>query len=144
MVNNLAWICAVGPGGLDDYAAPIRRMERAVAESPSGPVRHIYLNTLGALLYRAGRPREAIEAITRGMQADGGGGVAQDWAFLAMAHQALGDPPAAARWLAKLEARTRDPDLKAIWDELEIRLLAGEARARVGLDPVFPDDPFAR
>ena len=66
------------------------------------------------------------------------------WPFLAMAHHRLGHRDEARRWLDRLRARQPSTDPAQFWDELEIRLLRGEAEAVVLYDPVFPDDPFAR
>ena len=56
----------------------------------------------------------------------------------------LGQRAEARRWLDRLREHRPSEDPARFWDELEIRLLRGEAEAVVLDDPVFPDDPFAR
>src|SRR5262249_58736083 len=101
------------------------------------------LNTLDAALYRAGRFEDAIRRLEEGIQARSGPSVPQDWAFLALAHHRLGHRAEARRWLDRLREHRPSEDPARVWDELEVRLLRGEAEA-VGLrDPVVPHDPFA-
>jgi hypothetical protein len=69
--------------------------------------------------------------------------VAQDWAFLAMAHFRLGHRDQARQWLDRFRNDTPNSTLDGFWTNLEIRLLRSEAEAVVRYDPVFPADPFA-
>jgi hypothetical protein len=62
---------------------------------------------LGAALYRAGRIDEAIARLDESVQAFGGG-VPQDWVFLAMAHHRKGRTDEARRWLEKARAGAKD------------------------------------
>jgi tetratricopeptide (TPR) repeat protein len=141
--NNRAWICAVGPDGVDDYTVPLALAEQTLAGARDRKLRHIYLNTLGVLQFRAGRPKNAIESVTEGIKVSGEAGVPQDWALLAMALQALGDASTADRWLRKLEDWTPNDPAWSSWDDLEGQLFRDEAIARVRFDPVFPANPFA-
>ena len=102
------------------------------------------MTTLGAALYRAGRYDQAIGRLEEAIRARGGVGLPGDWAFLALAHHRLGHRDLARRWLDRLREHRPSEDPARYWDELEIRLLRGEAEAVVLDDPVFPDDPFAR
>src|SRR5262249_25505887 len=65
-----------------------------------------YLNTLGAVLYRAGRHREAVAQFREAVRLNGSspGGTAEDWIFLALAYHALGEAEEASRWLEKVRA----------------------------------------
>ena len=130
--NNAAYLCALGPGALDDYAVPIAMVRRELERTPAdrGPVRHVYLNTLGAVLYRAGDFRGAVARLEEGMAANGGRGVAEDWAFLALAYHALDDDRSARDRLGRLGPEVR-PDF---WDEAEFALLVREARAALLTD----------
>jgi Tfp pilus assembly protein PilF len=121
-----------------------RLAEIAVRGAVSTPDKADCLNTLGAALYRAGRCDEAIRQLADAIQARGGESGPHDWAFLAMAHLRLGDRDAARRWLDRLREHRPSEKADDFWDELEIRLLRGEAEAVILYDPVFPNDPFAR
>ena len=57
------------------------------------------LNTLGAILYRAGRFEEAVRQLERSVEVHGAGGTPYDALFLAMAHHQLGHADEARRWL---------------------------------------------
>ena len=130
LANDLAWVCALGPGALPDYARPLALAELAV--SRAAPVaKHHALNTLGALLYRAGRYREAVGRLEEGLRAAKGQAVAQDWLFLAMAHHRLGEEAEARRSLARL-AKDEPAGGASPWVKLEVELLRREAEALVG------------
>jgi hypothetical protein len=57
-----------------------------------------------------------------------GPGSAHDWAFLAMAHQRLGETAEARTFLDKLRAH-KPPAKELAWDNLEIEVLREEAEA---------------
>ena len=59
-----------------------------------------------------------------------------------MAHYRSGHGEEARRWRDRLRDRKPNPDPKAFWDELEIRLVQTEAEAVMLYDPIFPADPF--
>jgi tetratricopeptide (TPR) repeat protein len=127
VANTVAWVCALGPGGVDDYTRTIALAEYVVSKVPP-PARHGVLNTLGAVLYRAGRYREAVKRLTEGMAADKGPGLIQDWVFLAMAHHRLDQAGEARKWLAKVrEHKSAGSEGKFAWDALEVELLRREA-----------------
>jgi WD40 repeat protein/tetratricopeptide (TPR) repeat protein/tRNA A-37 threonylcarbamoyl transferase component Bud32 len=140
--NNAAWTCALGPATTAEAGAAVRLAEIAVDRS-EGTSRANNLNTLGAVLYRAGRFDEAIGRLEEGIQLRGGESVPQDWVFLSMAHFRLGHRDEARRWLDCFHDRPPDVEPHQFWNELEIRLLRSEAEAVVLFDPVFPADPFA-
>jgi len=104
----------------------------------------IYLNTLGAALYRAGRLEEAIRRLEEGIQLRNGTSIPQDWVFLATAHHRLGHRAQARQYLDRLCSRQPSTDPVEFWNELEIRLLRSEAEATILYDPIFPPDPFRR
>jgi hypothetical protein len=103
----------------------------------------IFLNTLGAALYRAGRSEEAIRRLQEGIRKRGGASLPQDWVFLAMAHHQLGHDAEARDWLDRLRAHRANENPNAFWSELEIRLLRSQVEALILDDPLFPADPFA-
>jgi tetratricopeptide (TPR) repeat protein len=141
--NDVAWACALGPGATPDPGVPVRLAEVALRDGPES-FRDIYLNTLGAALYRAGRYDEAIRRLQEGIERRGGASLPEDWPFLAMAHHRLGHQSEARRWLDKLREHRPNESPDRFWDDLTIRLLRSEAEAVILYDPAFPDDPFAR
>ncbi|WZP00283.1 protein kinase [Isosphaeraceae bacterium EP7] len=133
--NNIAWSCAFGPGSLDDYGRVIEMAKSAAASLPATN----RLNTLGAILYRAGRYRESIGQLERSIVSHGAGGTPYDFLFLAMAHQKLGHVEEARDWLrrAKEPAPTAmaKPDASGLstWvPRMEIETLRREASALLG------------
>jgi len=138
MTNSHARACILAPGALVEPGRAVQLAERALASSVSSARRGNVLATLGGTLYRAGRNAEAIARLQEGIQLRNGQSKPQDWAFLAMAHQAQGDNYQARTWLSRFPAsETTD-----FWDKIEIDLLRGEAEAKVLYDPVFPADVF--
>ena len=108
-------------GGLKPELEPgeVLVAEAALAGYPDAQKRYA-LNTLGVALYRAGRIDEAIARLDESVKAFGGG-VPQDWVFLAMAHHKKGHVEEARRWLEKTRA--------GVNDDPEVRLLLREAEA---------------
>ena len=98
--NTLAWVCAIGPDAVADYTKPVASGELAVRLASPGS-KYGVLNTLGAILYRAGRYREAITRLNEGIHASNGDGGIHDWIFLAMAHHRLDETIQARKFLAK-------------------------------------------
>jgi tetratricopeptide (TPR) repeat protein len=129
--NNVAWSCALGAAAVADYGPPVRLAELAAARSAQNR-----LNTLGAVLYRAGRVDEAIEQLGRSVAAHGAGGRHYDALFLAMAHHRLGHAEEARNWLRRASEVTpvamRKPDASgpSSWiPRVEIEMLRREAAA---------------
>jgi WD40 repeat protein/serine/threonine protein kinase/tetratricopeptide (TPR) repeat protein len=140
--NDVAWYCVLAPDAVADREAPVRLAELAVNEAPEAQ-RPMYLNTLGAALYRAGRFREAITRLEEGIRKRGDESLPQDWTFLALAHHQLGQHGEAHSWLGRFRTYRPNVNSSAFWNELEIRLLRGEAEAVIRYDPIFPTDPFS-
>jgi hypothetical protein len=95
--TNIAMVCALGPDAVPDWRPVVALVEHAVERialttrdgSASGAeLRHAFLNTLGAVLYRAGRFREAAERLTEATAA--AKAEFHDCVFLAVAHKCLG------------------------------------------------------
>src|SRR5207253_3210707 len=93
--NDIAWACALAPDAVSDPAIPLHLAQRAVAKDRSSNS----LNTLAAVLYRAGRFEQAVRTLNQGIAMQKDGGTADDFVFLAMAHQRLGHRAEARRWL---------------------------------------------
>jgi hypothetical protein len=114
-----------------EYKSLVTLAERAVTESLNQQQRMISLNTLGVILYRAGRYQEAIDRLDERVAVGEALGAPVDWVFLAMAHHRLGHKAEANRWLDKFRA-WKVPDLRSskdLWNELEILLFAREVEA---------------
>jgi tetratricopeptide (TPR) repeat protein len=130
IANAVAWVCAVGPDGLGDYAQVLALAEEALNKCQAGE-RGRVLNTLGGVLYRAGRYREAVARLREGVEAGGGEGTLLDWALLAMAHQRLGEAEEARKYLANVVRRT-EKEGGDLWAGVEAELLRQEAEVVVG------------
>jgi WD40 repeat protein/predicted Zn-dependent protease len=147
LFNNAAWLCALGPGALEGEAREqvVGFAEAALAALPQdadGKRRRSVLNTLGAVLHRAGRDREAIDRLREGIVADGGTGNALDWLFLALAYHRLGETDEAVLWLARASAPNAPPPSTSVWNSAEIDAIRREAVQLIHA-PLFPTDPFA-
>ncbi|MFO0891399.1 MAG: protein kinase [Isosphaeraceae bacterium] len=132
--NNIAWSCALAPDALGDYRRAIRLAEQSVA---SRPEQH-RINTLGAILYRAGQTSRAVAEFRRGVARHGAGGTAYDAYFLAMAHHRLGHAAEAREWLlragtpASVGMQKPDASLPTSWiPGLELEMLRREATALI-------------
>jgi serine/threonine protein kinase/WD40 repeat protein len=152
MVQPAAWACALGPDAPADWSALVRSVDEAVARFPKDAELR---TTLGAVLFRAGRFRQAIRNLEESIRLNRYGGNAYDWLFLAMARHRLGDHAAAraalatARdWIAHGDERAK-PD-PWVWSplpwftRLELGVLAREAGALIdGPTVELPADVFA-
>jgi tetratricopeptide (TPR) repeat protein len=133
LANNVAWACARFPGAVDDWKQ-VKKLA-ALAAGPRGRRSMNGLNTLGAVLYRAGDYEGAISAIEEGIDLRGDGGVLEDWVFLAMARHKLGQKSAglwlrkAQKALEKLEEARKKADSVVPMRDLEATLLVREAVA---------------
>jgi tetratricopeptide (TPR) repeat protein len=96
----VAWTCVLAPEAVTDPARVVQVAEKAVAKDPN---KRVYLNTLGAALYRAGRFDEAAKRLSEASAAklDADYTPVYLWLFLAMTHHRLGHGDEARRWLDK-------------------------------------------
>ncbi len=85
--NDRAWELANAPARSRDVERALWLVRRSLKLEPG---ENTTLNTLGVVLYRAGRYDEAIEALERSLAAGRGQLDAFDLYFLAMAHHRLG------------------------------------------------------
>jgi hypothetical protein len=99
------------------------------------------LSTLGIAQYRAGLVPEALATLTRS-NALNQGKKPDDLAFLAMAHQRMGQTLEARAMLDRLRELMR-PGHAAIGNEIENRAFLAEAEAVVQYDPMFPANPIS-
>src|SRR5262249_25106086 len=126
--NGAVWLCCLAPGAASDYKSLVAMAQRAVQESPTPLGRAYCLNTLGAILYRAGRYQEALDSLKEGLAQQKSDGIPHDWVFLAMAHHRLGNAAEARRWLDKLRAYQPAANASSndFWNGLEIPLFRQE------------------
>jgi hypothetical protein len=96
------------------------------------------MNTLGAVLYRAGRHREAIAKLDKGMALSkayfGTAGSVEDWIFLGLAHHAIGETDEAKKWLEKVRAAPKEEGPFS-WQRVEVELLRAELEAALAPPP---------
>jgi tetratricopeptide (TPR) repeat protein len=131
---TVPWLCKLAPDAVADYAAAVRCAERAVAANPKNVE---YLNHLGGILLRAGRPEEAVQRLEEAQKLRRDGSGVWEWIWLALAHQHLGHAAEARQWLDRAgrwidEFAPEGPgaDERLTWDaRLELRLLRREAEA---------------
>lgn len=135
-VWSAASVCALGPGveaaalPLAEQLLPRQNAEEALLGGQPER-RGERLVTLGALLYRAGRYREAIARLEKGMTPDSGKVPAL---FLAMANQRLDNAGAARKWLAQAQAIQPQEHANSFWSDTAAAVLAAEAKALVRPD----------
>jgi WD40 repeat protein len=90
-VNTAVWTCVLADGAVKDMKGLLERAETNLEGLPMDhPSRYGYTNTLGAVLYRAGRYADAVKRLDEAVKLHGKGGTAGDWVFLALAHHRLG------------------------------------------------------
>jgi tetratricopeptide (TPR) repeat protein len=121
-------VCGLAPGAVGDYRVLAALAEEAARTAPPEmrPAAH---RALGAILYRAGRWKEAVERLNESAGVRQGGAAAEDWLFLAMAHFRLGDKALAREELGRAgQATLRESNL---WEKATVELLSQEARVLV-------------
>jgi serine/threonine protein kinase/WD40 repeat protein/tetratricopeptide (TPR) repeat protein len=141
------WTCLLAPDAVADYAQPVLLAEKAVTTNPRG-FRH--LNTLGAVLYRAGRLEEAAKRFTEAKAAfretpDPRNSIIYTWLFQAMTEHRLGHIQEAKALLAKAVKDIEQPpngpqdEAASAWNRrLTLQLLRREAETLLGTN-VSPD-----
>ncbi len=110
-LNQESWKLVRHPAG--DAATYRRALRFAEAACRMKPDDASYLNTLSVAQYRAGKYREAIEALTRSDQIHRKaptGSIPEDLAFLAMAYHQLGQTEEARKYRQRLRDRLQRPD----------------------------------
>jgi WD40 repeat protein len=138
----VAWTCVLRPEAVDNYEPVIRLAEQAVEADPESET---YLDTLGVVLYRAGRAEEAVERLTEANKrfeahdSESTSSPAYTWYFLAMAHQKAGHVEQAREYLNKANQRTdeesADKEKPPPWNRrATLELLRKEAEALLATD----------
>ena len=135
-----SWEITVSPDrSAEEYDRALRYAE-AVKRiwSDSGTI----MKGLGVAQYRAGKYAEAVEALTRSNRVHAarvGGAVPANLAFIAMAHQRLGNVREAREAMGQLFDTMKRPQWK---EDREALGFLRESEAMI-LDGMFPTDPFA-
>ncbi len=152
----VAWTCALAPDAIKDWPKAVALAEKSAKSDPQSAS---FLNTLGAVLYRAGRFDESLQRLTdadRFAKQPSRSDMslpAYTWFFLAMAHHRLGHSEEAKQWLDKAEAWTEKAIAEADqgiefmhWNRrLTLKLLRDEAEALLKSAPApQPPDPAAK
>jgi tetratricopeptide (TPR) repeat protein len=133
----VAWTLSLGTDTVKDWAQPVRLAEAALQKDPKSD---LYATTLGAVLYRAGRFREAVERL-EGVGKPGRSNtertsLAYSRFLSAMAHHRLGHVKESRQWLdravQRAEQETSGPNAVPWNRGLTLRLLRREAEAMIG------------
>src|SRR5262249_26526921 len=96
--NNTVYTCVLSPDAVTDFDVLVQLAEKANAKKPKD---WYYLDTLGAVLYRAGRCEDAIRTYDEACALHAKGGNSCNWYVMALAHHRLGHADEARRWLSK-------------------------------------------
>ena len=143
----VAWACVLAPDATTDWATAVALAEKSVQSDPKSAM---YLNTLGAVLYRAGRFDEALarlsEAAALVQRTERGEQFVARLPLVLSGHDAhhrLGHAEEAKQWLDKAvtwtdktlaEADQGTADLP--WNRrLTLKLLRDEATTLLGVTP---------
>ena len=133
----VAWSCVLAPDVVEDMREIVRLAEKAMEHDRTNTQ---YLTHLGAVLYRAGRPEEAIQrfnAVVDAWEQSGemptGTSPAYTWFFLAMAHHQLGHGDDARWWLDQaVEWAEQELAGEPAWNRrLTLQMLRREAEALI-------------
>jgi WD40 repeat protein/Flp pilus assembly protein TadD len=139
--NDAAMAFAVGPAATDDWTIPLAWIDHALARVDADEKddpdrkeqiqrqRHIYLNTRGVLLYRAGRYEESARVLREGVKLPSDGSEVHDWVFLALVEHRLGRIDAAKAAAAKAREGLVRRKPRTGWDRAESELLTAELDA---------------
>jgi tetratricopeptide (TPR) repeat protein len=139
--NNVAWACSLGPNAVDDMQRPVRLAKKAVEIQPGN---QDYIDTLGAVLYRADDLNAAMEQLGEANNPEASRVTVKtevtllyDRLFMAMAEQRSGHVDEANALLDKVDRalRTHAPNQTGkpatlamdTWQTQEFRLLRDEA-----------------
>jgi hypothetical protein len=143
--STLAGVLIRGAGGIGDDGKALGWIEPSLAavDPARAALRRGSLRTLGAVLYRLGRDREAIDRLREGIAAAEGDHAPEETAFLAMAHFRTGDHARARAVLARPWREEPDGSPDEYWWAARARRLLRSEAERLALDKDFPTEPFA-
>lgn len=101
VANNIAYLCAIGPGA---DAALDRALSLAQKAAASDPTSWLFRNTLGTVLFRCGRFEEALEELNASGRLRKASASVEDSFILAMVHERLGHRGEADQWFSKVRS----------------------------------------
>ena len=135
----MAWTCALAADAVEDFNGVIELARLAVEKSGET---HQNRNTLGAILYRAGKFDEAVQVLgdlaTQWEQAGQSTltSPAYTWFFLAMVHHQQGHTEEAQQCLEKARTQAEEEMMagNVQWNrQLTLQLLQSEATQLLGI-----------
>jgi serine/threonine protein kinase/tetratricopeptide (TPR) repeat protein len=135
----VAWTCSFQSAALSDPKAALILVEKQDSRG------FLAQAAFGALLYRTGRFREAVQEFDgRIDNALTSPFVAIAWCFRAMAYQRIGDHEKAGQWLGKADQLFEENRENALWNhQVLFRVIRQEAAQVTGV-PAEPDGPGTR
>jgi tetratricopeptide (TPR) repeat protein len=100
ILNNAAWLSVFDPVAQAEAQRALPLIDKAIAQArTTGAPDRNFLHTRGCVLYRLGRHDDAVTQLTDLINEPGYTATAQDWLFLAMAHQQRGQDEQARKFL---------------------------------------------
>jgi tetratricopeptide (TPR) repeat protein len=111
LYSEAALLGAAFPHAVANPARLVKMAEKALAFNP-GNLKQQW--SLGAALYRAGRPNAAVRRLSSSVTPVPRDGHLEDLLFLAMAHARLGHAGEARRWLERSQSAARQLSRQAI------------------------------
>jgi tetratricopeptide (TPR) repeat protein len=139
--NSAARAATLGPNATNDWTKTLAWTEHALTRlaeiEKARPnlkelilrERHRFLNTRGAVLYRAGRFEEASKVLRKAMSVLSDGAELHSTLFLALAEARLGNTHAALEAAAEARRALAGPKPASVWEQAEMELLAAELNA---------------
>ncbi len=130
LANSVAWSCALAKDAISDLSVAEAIARRAVSHDKDN---RYYLNTLGAVLYRNGKYKEAIQMLNKAIAADPDESKpVWDAVFLAMCHHDLGEGDKAQQRLGEAIEWSEEVASRLLWKEkIELHSLIKEARSMI-------------
>jgi tetratricopeptide (TPR) repeat protein len=95
---RVAWTCSASPDSGVKFERIIEVLEKSNASD------YVSLRALGGALYRSGKSREAINALSKAVESRKQPSPSA-WLYLAMAHHQLGQKDASQKWLKQARSR---------------------------------------
>jgi WD40 repeat protein/tetratricopeptide (TPR) repeat protein len=133
--------CVVGPDAVSDWTVPLRLAEAAVADNPKS---YFALHQLGAVLYRAGRSKDALERLKEAETAFRPDDMqitpnVFNWLFLTLAHQNQGHAKEARelahkafKWIDEESKKAREAGNPFRWHrQVALDLLKAEVEVAI-------------
>jgi tetratricopeptide (TPR) repeat protein len=136
----------LAPNAVEDLGQAVNLAEQGAGRDDKNDQ---YLNTLGAVLYRAGRFDEAVRQLSaltstweQGRKLSTGTSPGYTWFFLAMAHHQLGQADEAKSWFDKaVERAEKEMQSEPVWNRrLTLQLLRKESESLINGEEVSPEN----